>query len=267
MHMSRYAYDYSLSPARPTGWRGTLASITVVGTVIAVSTISGVLVTLQLFASTPPAAAVMPQVATTSSVLSAPQPANRVVAAANRVASAFAAARNQVEAPATVAAAPAAPATPPVVPAPPKVAPPVTVTPNPAPAAAIAPPSVRAPVAESELTFAKGYEQRRAIANGAVVRRGKVLIAAQAQLGRAALKAKPKVKVYARNNAAGIDRRRADAAHNDAYGMFQRFERPDQFDFNRHQALAYGEQRMIRRRNDAPPQRQYAPNGFFGGLF
>ena len=247
MTMSRYAYDYSLTPVRPTGWRATFATVTVVGTVMAVSAISGALVTLQLFASTPPT--VTPPVATASAVAPASQPvATRVIAMVTKAVS-DPVARHEAEPPATTVAAPAAP----------QVAPPVAAPPGPTPAAAVAPP---APIAESELTFAKGYAQRHAIANGAVVRHGKVLVAAHAQLGRAA---KPKPKVYARNNATSLERRRADTAHSDAYGMFQRFDRPDQFDFNRHQALAYGEQRATRRRNDTPPPPR--PNGFFGGLF
>jgi len=284
MTMSRYAYDYSLTPARPTGWRATLATITVVGTVMAISGISGALVTLHLFTSQDPAVAA-PRVAANSP---APWPvAARFGAQATRTASAPAT-RSHAEPTATVAAAPAAPhaaatqaasvhpaphAAPPVV-APPVVAPPVVASSSPPPAAApvTQPPPASAAlpdpaaIPDKDLTFAKGYAQRHAIASGAVVRHGKVVVAAQAQLGRAAPTAKP--RVVARNKATSPDRRRADTARSDAYGMFQRFDRPDQFDFNRHQALAFGEQHPARRRNDPPPARQSrSPNGLFGGLF
>jgi hypothetical protein len=258
MTMSRYAYDYSLSPARPTGWRATFASITVVGTVMAISAISGALVTLQLFAS-PAQDAPRPRVAAGFSVVPAPQPvAPDVVALAVQTASVPApavAASEHVAPPVTTAAVPAAQP----VPLPPVA----TAAIQPAPVAAQPAP---APIADSELTFAKGYAQRQAVANGTTAaRQAKILVAAKTQLGRAALRAKP--KTYARNNA---DRRRIETARGDAYGMFQRFERPDQFEFARHQTLAFGEQRTTRRRNDAPRQSGpggNAPNGLFGGLF
>jgi hypothetical protein len=257
MTMSRYAYDYSLSPARPTGWRGTLTSMTVVGTVMAVSAISGALVTLQLFASPAQDAAVPRRVAAAFSVASVPQPvAPQIVALAAKVASVPAvAATNHVAPPVTTAAAPTAQrASPP---------PPAGAVLQPAPVAA-----QPAPIADSELTFAKGYVQRQAVANGtATVRHGKVLVAAQTQLGRAATKAKPRTYA-ARNNASNPDRRRIETARGDAYGMLQRFERPDQFDFARHQALAFGEQRSARRHTPAPRQPYgNSPNGLFGGLF
>jgi hypothetical protein len=281
MPMPRYAYDYSLSPARATGLRGALAGITVVGTVIAVSAISGALVTLHLFGAqstaggAPRATAAMPapiapRPAAAQSALAITKAANAPVAAnagaanAPAAASAPIAAKNHVESPATTAAVTVAAATPPA---------PATEPARPAPVAAAAQPSP-APIAESDLTFAKGYAQRRAIANGAVVRHGKVLVGAKTQLGRAAaVKAKP--KVYARNNArttSSHDRRGAAAVHSDAFGMFQRFERADQLDFNRHQALAFGEQRAAARRRNEAPARPSGPGnapsgGFFGGLF
>ena len=249
MLMSRYAYDYSLSPARPTGWRGTLAGMTVVGTVIAVSAVSGALVTLQLFGAPTPAV-VTPRLVAAAPVAPASQLVATRVGALAAKATPAPIARNHVAPPATVAAAPSTPAAP-------HAAPPVAAPASTASVAAVAQPAP-APIAESELTFAKGYALRRAVANGAVMRHGKVLVAAQGQLGRGAVKPKPRVHV-ARNNAGTADRRRADA-----YGMFQRFDRPDQFDFNRHQALAYGEQRSARRRSEPPPRQS---GGFFGGLF
>ncbi len=254
--MSRYAYDYSLNPARPTRWGSTLTSIIVVGTVMAVSATSGALVTLQLLAS--PRDVVLPHVA--AAIPPAPQQVTRRVVALT--ASVPAAPSYRVELP--TAAGPPTPQSPPP--------PTVTASVRPAPVT-VAPAAQPAPIPDSELTFAKGYAQRRAIANGAVIRHGKVLVAAKAQLGRAAVKSKP--RVYARNNANGTnsqDRRGVETARGDAFGMFQRFDRPDQFDFARHQALAFGDQRTPRRRSDAPPARPpgpfgNSPSGLFGGLF
>jgi hypothetical protein len=133
-----------------------------------------------------------------------------------------------------------------------------------------------AAIPDSDLTFAKGYAMRQAAEHGAVTRHGKVLVAAKTQLGRAAVKSKP--KAYARNNAGNSqDRRRVETARaatqptrGSAYGMFDRFDRPDQFNFARHQALAFGEQRVeqhvARRRIDAPPPPRPS-GGLFGGLF
>jgi hypothetical protein len=266
-NVRRYGYDYSLTPARPTGWRGTLANITIFATVMAVSALSGAVVTLELFASSAPpiaarataaqppaphataqsatqmvALAVTPKSAPTSTPKSAPAATTASIADAHAVP------------PATVAAAAIAP-----IPAPPAV----VQTPQPQ----------SSPVADSDLTFAKGYAQRRAIARGAPVRHGKVVVEAKTNLGRTALKSKP--KTYARNTNTNTntqdDQRRVAAAQPGAFGMFQRFERPDQFDFTHHQALAFGEQRTTRRNNDAPrpaaPSYGNSPNGMFGGLF
>jgi hypothetical protein len=258
---SRYGYDYSLTPARPTGWRGGLANITIFATVMAVSVISGAVVARELFASATPPAFVAPA---TAALPPAPQaaaqpttrPVTQVLAlvvtpkSAPATASAAATADVHVAPPATVAAAPA-----------------VTSTPAPPAAAAQAPQPT--PVADSDLTFAKGYAQRQAVAHGAPVRHGKVVMEAKTQLGRGALKAKP--KAYARNtntNTPADQRRVAAAQRPDAFGMFQRFDRPD--DAAHHQALAFGEQRTSRR-NEAPrppaPPYGNSPNGLFGGLF
>src|SRR6185437_16399724 len=141
------------------------------------------------------------------------------------------AATNHVEPPVTTAALQTAQRVSPPPPAAPAVQPAPVAAQQPAPA----------PIADSELTFARGYAQRQAVANGtAAAPHGKILVASQTHLGRTALKAKP--RTYARNNANNPDRRRTEA-----YGMFQRFDRPDQFDFARHQALAFGEQRAARR--------------------
>jgi hypothetical protein len=229
---------------------------------MAVSAVSGVVVTLQLFAS-PAQDVAVPRVAAVAPVTPAPQPAApRVVALTAKAASPPApavVATHHVEASATIAAAPTAAQVPPP-------ASPVAAV-KPAPVVAQAAPAP-APIADSDLTFAKGYAQRHAVATGtAAERHGKILVAAKMQLGRAAVKVKP--RTYARNNA-NADRRRIETARGDAFGMFQRFERPDQFDFSRHQALAFGDQRATRRRAETSrssgPVRN-SPNGLFGGLF
>ncbi|HEY1545158.1 MAG TPA: hypothetical protein VGG01_22395 [Xanthobacteraceae bacterium] len=292
--MSRYAYDYSLTPARPTGWRATFTTITVVGTVMAVSAISGALVTLDLFGAPADAS----RIATAIPDRPVPQPvAAPLVHAAAKAASAPAAASHNVAPPptttatvappTTVAAAQAtsrvppppaaAPAlTAPAQTAPAQTAPAQTASAQPAPVAAVPQQPAPAPaaLADSDLTFAKGYAMRQAAGHGAVTRHGKVVVEAKTQLGRAAVKSKP--KAYAHNNSQ--DRRRVETARaapqpTRAYGMFDRFDRPDQFNFARHQTLAFGEQRMARRRNDAPPPRPSgglfgnSSGGLFGGLF
>jgi len=264
-HVSRYGYDYSLTPARPTGWRGTLANMTIFATVMAVSAISGAVVTREFFGSRAP------------SVVATAAPAPQ--AAAQPVAGPVTKALALVTTPKSAPAVPSTPSTPSTTstadvhaapPATVAAAPAVEPTPAPPPAAAQAHQPQPTPVADSDLTFAKGYAQRQAIARGAPVRHGKVVVEAKTNLGRTALKSKP--KTYVRNTNTPDDQRRVAAAQRpDAFGMFQRFERPDQFDFNRHQALAFGEQRTSRRNNDAArpaaPQYSNSPNGLFGGLF
>ena len=132
-------------------------------------------------------------------------------------------------------------------------------------------PQPHAGCADSDLTFARGYAQRQAVAHGAPVRNGQVVVEAKTQLGRGAVKSKP--KTYARNtntNAQDDQRRVAAAQRPDAFGMFQRFDRPDQSEAVHHQALAFGEQRTTRRseaaRAPTPPYGN-SPNGLFGGLF
>src|SRR5580692_670629 len=101
--MSRYGYDYSLTPARPTGWRGVLTNTMVFATVTAVSVISGAVVTRELVAAPAPVVVV----AQAAAVPSAPPAVTRVLAsAAPRIVNAPATAR--AEQPVTVAAAPPA---------------------------------------------------------------------------------------------------------------------------------------------------------------
>jgi hypothetical protein len=247
--MSRYGYDYSLTPARPTGWRGVLTNTMVFATVIAVSVISGAVVTRELVAAPAPVVVVSQAAA----VPSAPPAVTRVLAsAAPRIVNASASAR--VEQPVTVAAAPVAQQVPP-------------------PAIAVVPPPPAPPVSDRDLTFAKGYAQRHTATRVAVAAPAKVIIEARAQLGRGALKAKPKL---ARNTNTADDRRRVAAATRpDAFDMFQRFDRPNQFDFTRHQALAFGGDQHLTRQSQTTPSQTArpaapygnSPNGLFGGLF
>ncbi len=46
--MSRYGYEYSLTPSRPTGWRNALSNVLMVGTIVAVSAISGAVGSVEL---------------------------------------------------------------------------------------------------------------------------------------------------------------------------------------------------------------------------
>jgi hypothetical protein len=142
--------------------------------------------------------------------------------------------------------------------------------PQPTPVAAIAPPPTTH-VSESELTFTRGYARRRAIqaavdASGPKSDGPQTAVArveTDGQLGRAA-KAKP--KAVARANAPQDPRRVAEEG-----GPFSRFDRPDKFDFGRHQALAFGDARDPHANRRPPPQQGglfgNSPGGFFGGLF
>lgn len=260
--MSRYAYDYSLTPARPTGWRPVLTSALSIATIVAVSAISGAVVTLDLLALPSRSA----ETAAASAAVTVPQaPAPAPTRAARVVtprvpdqASAPAAGANQDQQPVVIAA-------------PQPAAPPVTApAPQAAPVAPVvtADQNISAPASESELTFASGYALRRAVQEAATSPASTsaqvARVEAETQFGRAAIKVKP--KTYARANGAQ-DRRTADARGD---GLFDRFDRNDKFDFERHQALAFGEQRANRR--PAPPPQQgglfgNSPGGLFGGLF
>jgi hypothetical protein len=265
--MSRYAYDYSLTPARPTGWRSVVTRGVTVATIVAVSAISGAVVTLDLFAqSNPPA--------DTSAVAAAtiqPVPARAARLVAPHVADVASAAVTDEQHPVVAAAQPVQ--QPAAVPAP-----------QPAPVVAVND-SVSAPMAEGDLTFTSGYAQRRAVHEGvsqatnrtaqpataASVRVAR--IEAKTQVGRAAIKIKP--KVYARANAvqdprAAQDPRRVADARAETNGVFDRFDRSNPFDFSRHQALAFGDPRTNRRAS--PPQHgggtaSNSTGGLFGGLF
>jgi hypothetical protein len=253
--MSRYGYDYSLTPRRPTGWRSALTNVLMVGTIVAVSAISGAVVTLQLFGQGT-SAADSPAMAAATAPPSTPA-ARTVKRRVQEPASAQANAGSAVDQPQAVVAA----ARPTPIPTPTPVA-------APAPqAAAPADAKAAAHVSERELTFTNGYARRRALQEAAASS-AKVDVArleAQSKVGREAIKIKPRV---ARTNAPQDQRRVADAR--EAGGLFDRFDHSERFDFGRHQAMAFGDPRDQRANRRPPPQGgsfSNSPGGFFGGLF
>ena len=262
--MSRYAYGYSVAPARPTGWRSAFGNFLGVTAVVSLSVISGAVVSYELiggdarFGSTAfSSAPVAPVQARVEIPVQAPVklPAKAAttgsVAPATRPVATLAASESPK--PAARAAAPA------VVPT---VAP-VAATPVAAPQAAPSAPVARndeAAIPTGDLTFAKGYALRRAArqaaaqaaspkaaaaqtatANAKVAAADEPGAASEKQFGRPAVVAKRKPSVV------------AQYPRNERYGMFERFEGP------RHQALAFG---------DSAPQRPVRRSGgWFDGLF
>jgi len=254
--MSRYGYDYSLAPGRPNGWRSAFGNILTIGTIVVISAISGSVVALNLLGSANPAAD-QPTVVAAHPVPSAraaratapttPQMPQLMIASTNAVAAAAPPLATHA-----VAAQPAAPA--------PQAAP---AAPPQASAAPDEPATASVP--DNELTFTRGYARRRAVQAAAHTTSGAgagvavARVESQTQLGRAALKAKP--RTLARQY--GQDQRHVA----DAGGLFSRFDSQQQsdnrFDFGRHQALAYGDQRTNRR----PAPQSGGLGGFFRGLF
>jgi len=265
--MSRYGYDYSLAPSRQSGWRSIFRSVVMVGTVGAISAISGGVVALNLLgngsavADRPVAVAAQPQPASARRAQTVTPTPSRPVRAPTNAAAAVEK-RSAVAAVATAA------------PAQPTAQPPATPAPQAAPAPKAAPASaasveepktalVSSQVPESELTFTRGYARRRAVQAAAAAKADTKTDVArleeQNQVGRAAVtKAKPRT-TFAHQNGSQDQRRVADA----------RDERPERFDFARHQALAWGDPRTNRR---PPPQQQgglfgNSSGGFFRGMF
>jgi len=262
--MSRYAYGYSVAPARPTGWRSAFGNFLGVTAVVSLSVISGAVVSYELiggdarFGSTAfSSAPVAPVQARVEIPVQAPVklPAKAAttgsVAPATRPVAPLAASESPK--PAARAAAPA------VVPT---VAP-VAATPVAAPQAAPSAPVARndeAAISTGDLTFAKGYALRRAArqaaaqaaspkaaaaqtatANVKVAAADEPGVASEKQFGRPAVVAKRKPTAM------------AQYPRGERYGMFERFEGP------RHQALAFG---------DSAPQRPVRRSGgWFDGLF
>jgi hypothetical protein len=279
--MSRYAYGYSVAPARPTGWRSAVGNFIGMTAVVLLSAISGVVVAYELiggdarFSSAP---------ASSAAVASAPARVQAPVQAPVKSpakASAQAGAASSVQpAPAIAAASenqkPVQRAEVPVV---------ATVT-----ASQAAAPAPIAPVAQNEdaaipasdLTFAKGYALRRAARQAAAAQAASPKAgAAQAASPKAgaAQAASPKAgvaqtatansKVAAASDEPGaavekqfgrpavVAKRKPNAMaqypRNERYGMFERFDGP------RHQAMAFG---------DSSPQRPVRRSGgWFDGLF
>ena len=262
--MSGYGYDYSLTPAR-SGWRSVLTGFLTIVAVVAVSTISGAVVTLELIAPSPQRAAHNrandTQVTASVPQQTVSQQAGPAVAAP-KVAS-------HVAAPRTVPSADAATplqsqqAQAPVQPAAPAS---TTVAANAAPVSAVPAASspiapgaamayAQATVADSELTFSKGYARRRATqqsVTAAVAGNARLADVGASRFGRDNVK----VKIYKpRTQAVAAQDPRQDPRRPDATWSANRF------DFDRHQALAFG---------DAARQQQHrAPNGgnFFDRLF
>jgi hypothetical protein len=243
--MSPYGYDYSLGRSASTGWRSRFTTVMTVSAIAAISAISGAAVALNLLGPAGTAADRPVTVATHA------QPASVPVVHTVAPAAPQPAITTATIAPSRVPAAAPAP------------------QPAPAVAAIEAPPTTH--VAESDLTFTRGYARRRAIqaavdASGSKSDGPQTAVArveTDGQLGRAA-KAKP--KAVARANAPQDPRRVAEEG-----GPFSRFDRPDKFDFGRHQALAFGDPRDPHANRRPPPQQGglfgNSPGGFFGGLF
>ncbi len=253
--MSRYVYDYSIAPTRPTGWASMLAKLVIGTAVVVLSVICGAVVAFELFggqtrdSATPAfAAAAPPTHATVQAPLQVPKvPAPSLKAkqpdavASNRVATVPASESRIVDRPAVRPDVVGTVSAPPVVAAP--AAPPVA-----------APEAVSA----KDLTFAKGYAQRRAAQQAAAAEaaaKNKVAVTAENQVtvgnedavatekqfGRPALRRKPSVVAQTARN-------------NERYGVYERFD-----GFARQQALAYGD--------NSRPVRRPNPGGLFDGLF
>ncbi len=231
--MSGYKYGYDVAPARPTGWRSGVAGLVTVLVVVVVSATSGAVVTLDLIAPRSLHAKVSDTAVATAPITIPAAPAATKPSASQAVD--------------VTASAPVRPAAQPAAPAPRSsiaAAAPASV-PETAAAHAEAQPALSVP--DSDLTFAKGYAQRRAVqaaAEQAAARNAGTHVATDHQLGRPAVAVRK--PTYARTYG-GQEHRvaRGDGA------------RPDSFDFRRTRALAYGEQYQNRRQQ----------GGFFGNFF
>ena len=266
--MSRYAYGYSVAPARPTGWRSAFGNFLGVTAVVSLSVISGAVVSYELiggdarFGSTAfSSAPVAPVQARVEIPVQTPvKPPVKLPAKAATTGSVAPATRPVAPLAASESPKPAARAAAPAVV--PTVAP-VAATPVAAPQAAPSAPVARndeAAIPTGDLTFAKGYALRRAArqaaaqaatpkaaaaqtptANVKVAAADEPGVASEKQFGRPAVVAKRKPTAM------------AQYPRGERYGMFERFEGP------RHQALAFG---------DSAPQRPVRRSGgWFDGLF
>jgi type IV secretory pathway VirB10-like protein len=247
--MSRYAYGYSVAPARPTGWRSAFGNFIGVSAVVTLSVISGAVVAYELiggdvrFLSTSVSSTAVAPAAATTGAAPGIQPTPTLAAVESPKPA------PRLEAPAVVAT---------VTPAP--VAAPQAAPAVPAPSAPIARNEEAAPPARDDLTFAKGYALRRAARQAA----------AQAATPKAAVQtatANSKVAAAADSPGAAVEmqfgrpaaaaKRKSNAMaqypRNERYGMFERFEGP------RHQAMAFGDSSSSR-----PVRRS---SGWFDSLF
>jgi hypothetical protein len=226
--MPGYAYDYSLTPER-SGWRSALTGFLTVVAVVAISTISGAVVTLELLApssqsntrvasdapkivASAPQQTIQPQ-ASSQQTASAPQSAQ---AAAPSVAPRAAASTDTVASIQTQQAPSRAPAA--AQPSPQAAA---TIAANTAPASTVAAAPERAEVADSELTFSKGYARRHAAAAKAAVGNSRLagVGVAAGEFGRTAVKvakAKPRSQTVAIQD-------RQDPRRPDAYYSANRY--------------------------------------------
>jgi hypothetical protein len=256
--MSPYGYDYSLAPGASKGWHSRFATVMTVGAIVAISAISGAAVALNLLAPASTTADRPVTVATHAGPASVPVVQTVTTAAPQAANAQVAVAQAQV---------PAADVRPT---SPPPAAPASQSAPQPAPAVTAIETPPTAHVAESELTFARGYARRHAIQAAVAAPPGVTsesprtevtAVETQAQLGRTATR---KPKAIARANSLQDQRRLAEER-----GPFARFDRPEKFDFARHQALAFGESRDPRANRRPAPQGMFgsSPGGFFGGLF
>ncbi len=245
--MSGYQYAFNVTPARPTGWRSFLTGFVTIMTVVAVSTVSGAMVTLELIAPRPPHANAPPAVAATP--IQIPAATQRAVQVVTPSVAAVAQDQKHVQdlrvaAPTPALFAPSIAATPAVAAAPPAV-----------PAASAVPVEAQAArnVPDSELTFARGYALRRAAQEAAeeAASAAAPKVATVGQLGRAAVVR----RVASTRPPLALDPRRVTTARGEGA-----FDRPERFDSRRREALAYGEQRQPRRPAGGP-------QGFFTNLF
>jgi len=267
MPMSAYPHGYTLSPARPSGWGSVFAGVVTVIAVVAVSAMSGALVMAELVGSRPDAA---PSPSTSAmsaieipSVRQAAAPAAMPAAQTKtRPAEDKRVAALPTPAPAPKPVAAPAPAPKPVVAAAPQPAP---AAPTQAPTVAQAAPAAPAPtvaqaanaVPDSELTFSKGYAQRRAAQTAAEqsTPQPTAHAATDHQFGRPAVtQRKP---TYAR---AQEQRRYAVRDSREAREYRDQWRDHDRYDYRRDRAMAYGDQYQGRRSNGSQ-------GGLFGNLF
>ena len=239
--MSRFGNDYPLAPGRSTGWRSVFKSALAVGMIVAVSAISGAVVSLDLLGSAS-------QSDERAAVAATKAPLTPVLTA-RTVTPIFA---QPVSLPAPAAAV-AQPATPAATASAATSAQPAAPQAAPAPSVASAEEPATAQVPESQLTFTNGYARRRAMQAAATSGGAKIEVAraeSESQIRRVA-KAKPRTVARQQDQ-----RHVADARGEN--GPFARFDAPNRSD-SAHR-LAYGDQRD-------PRANRRSQGGLFGGFF